>query len=245
MSKRGAGSRILITRDAEDAAPWAEIARARGFEPVHLPCIRCEAVDDPELPAQLARALSSAAWLLFGSRRGVEAVRALAYGELPPGLSIGAVGPRTAEACRRAFGHVELIAPDGTARSLGEALLERLGGSENPSGPLVFAGADRSTGALEATLAAGGVPLRQIVVYRTVAEPPRTPRRPLAELGARIVLLASPSAVDGLLAQVEPGDDTLLISIGPATSARVRAAGLEVAGEARTRDIEGLLEAIP
>ena len=63
--------------------------------------------------------------------------------------------------------------------------------------------------------------------------------------GVNIILFASPSAVEGFTRQANIPPDAKVISIGPTTSQAVRAAGLEVAAEAQSPDLDGLLEAIP
>lgn len=59
-----------------------------------------------------------------------------------------------------------------------------------------------------------------------------------------MILLASPSAVKGLLARADVPESVQVFSIGPTTTAAARAAGLQVAGQASRRDLDGLLEMI-
>lgn len=70
--------RVLLTRSDEDCAEWAERFAEHGAAAVSLPCIHCEIIATPELKAALAAALPGADWLIFTSRRGVEAFTALA-----------------------------------------------------------------------------------------------------------------------------------------------------------------------
>ncbi|MDE0897229.1 MAG: uroporphyrinogen-III synthase, partial [Planctomycetota bacterium] len=57
------------------------------------------------------------------------------------------------------------------------------------------------------------------------------------------IFLASPSAWTGLRNVMELSN-TPLITIGPTTSAAVTSARLNVAAEAQTRDLDGLVEAL-
>ena len=58
------------------------------------------------------------------------------------------------------------------------------------------------------------------------------------------IFFASPSAVHGFLSGWHPNSETLVISIGPSTSEALVSAGLRADGEAATRDISGMLDAL-
>ena len=60
-----------------------------------------------------------------------------------------------------------------------------------------------------------------------------------------MILVASPSAVEGLLNQADVPEQSAIVTIGPVTSEAVRAAGLTVAAEAARPSLDGLLEMIP
>jgi uroporphyrinogen-III synthase len=81
-----------------------------------------------------------------------------------------------------------------------------------------------------------------VALYRTV------PAAPAGGLPAgEIVVLASPSAarvLGDVWAAAPPDRRPLVVSIGPQTSLAARAAGLEVAVEARHFDLDGLQGAI-
>jgi uroporphyrinogen-III synthase len=66
----------------------------------------------------------------------------------------------------------------------------------------------------------------------------------VSDLDVDLILLASPSAVEGLLNQVRVEADTRLLSIGPTTSTAIRAAGLEVFAEAEERSLAGMLASL-
>jgi uroporphyrinogen-III synthase len=138
---------------------------------------------------------------------------------------------------------VDLTAERGTGESLARELASRLEGA----GPkrVVVAAAERASRHLEDALEPAGHDVVRVAVYRTVPAPPRPTRVDLESLGVDTILLASPSAVEGLLHQaVVSTERTSIISIGPSTTEAARAAGLEVTGEADRPTLEGLLEAI-
>ncbi|RMG47615.1 MAG: uroporphyrinogen-III synthase [Acidobacteria bacterium] len=238
------GKRLLVTRAAEDAPEWArEIARAGG-RPVILPCVVVERLTDRDTAAALRGALRGAAWLALASRRGAEAAADLVGGELPPSVKIAAVGPSTAAAARRRFGRCDLVPPEATGRGLAIALRQALSASREKA-PVVVAAADRGRREIEEILAPEGVEVRRVAVYRSRPAPPASPRRRLGRDELDAVLLASPSAVRGLLNQAEVDARLPLVTIGPTTSEAVRHAGLRVAAEARRPGIHGLLEVVP
>ncbi|HVP71675.1 MAG TPA: uroporphyrinogen-III synthase [Gemmatimonadaceae bacterium] len=67
----------------------------------------------------------------------------------------------------------------------------------------------------------------------------------LADEGIDAVLLASPTAAEGLVNRAIVGPDVDVITIGPTTSAAAAAVGLTVRAEARRPDLAGMLEAMP
>jgi uroporphyrinogen-III synthase len=93
-------------------------------------------------------------------------------------------------------------------------------------------------------LALAGARVTRVNVYRTLPAPPVSPRRDLEQEGIDDVLLASPSAVTGLLNQARVGTTTRCFTIGPTTSAAAISAGLVVTGESATPDLDGLMEAM-
>ena len=247
---RLAGRRILLTRSEDDCAAWASALEEIGAVPVPLPCIDAEPLGDAELGRALREASKAADWLVFTSRRGVEAfVRlvgdAAATGDdlAPRSARIAVVGPATADAARQLLGRVDLVGERGTADSLADAMLAA--GAAASSGGIVLALAANSRDVLERRLREAGAVCRRFDVYRTIPAAARTPRRALSALGVDAVWLASPSAVEGFANQVDVDTDVPLVAIGPSTADAIRARGLAVAAEAHAPSFEGLLEATP
>lgn len=237
-----AGRRVLVTRALEDAGAWADRLAALGADPVILPCIRTEVLDDAATRAALSAALNGAAWLCILSPRGAEAVARLA-GPLAPAIRIAVIGSATARAAAAMLGREAYVAQGGTSRALGEELLRELqmdGGAPR----VVVASARGGRTDAEDALGLGGVSVTRVDVYRTIAASRGTARRDLAVEGIGDVLLASPSAVEGLLNQAAVRVATRLFTIGPTTSAAVVAAGLSVSGEATHPDLDSLVEAM-
>ena len=240
------GRTILVTRSSEDADPWAAELATRGARAIVFPCIACEPLRDPETAATLGSAVDEADWLALTSVRGAHGVAELVGARRVERVKIAVVGEATAEAARRALGHVDLIAPERTSRSLGARLAREIRDSLRPDSTLVVAaGAESARRDLEEALDPLGVQFQRVAVYRTVPAPVQQPREDLEALGVDTIFLASPSAVTGLMARATVPKDARIVTIGPSTSAAVRDAGLRVDGEAVGRGLEAMIEATP
>ena len=239
------GPRILLTRDREDCAAWAAELEEMGMVPVVFPCIECRDLDTPRLRHRLAAELPRAQWLAFTSRRGVAAVVKLLGGgsraAIPEAVKVAAVGPATAHAAGDSLARVDLAGgPDGTAASLGAALAPLLA----PGDRVLIAVAENAGRSLEEAIRAAGRAWTRLDVYRTFPSPSRARKAASSSLGADNVFLASPSAVAGFVNRVRLDTAPGIFTIGPATSAAARAAGLEVTGEAARPGLRGLVEAL-
>lgn len=149
--------RLLVTRPEPEAARTAEALRARGHEVLVAPLMRIEPVDAAFDGPWTAVVLTSArAVRAVGARlRDMEIMRLPAF----------TVGDRTAEAARAA-GFGEVISADGALRELARAVAARCAG--RGARLLYLAGDDRS-GDLAGDLAAHGIAVNTVVVYRAVA----------------------------------------------------------------------------
>lgn len=236
------GRRVLVTRALDDAMRWALRLAAVGALPEIMPCVSTERIDDAGTRAHLVEALRDADCLLVTSVRGVQAVAA-ATTAIRAGVEVATVGELTATAAGRSFTRAPFVARGGTSRALGEELVAAWGASASGR-RVVVAGAEGGREDADTALAAAGATVMRINVYRTIPAPAIEPRRDLSREGRTDVLLASPSAVTGLLNRAVPGMATRLFTIGPTTSAAVVGAGLVVTGQAATPDLEGLMEAM-
>ena len=240
QSKPAQRKRVLLTRSEEDCAEWAARLAQHGADAVALPCIRCEPIAHakPDLDA----ALQNADWLVFTSRRGVEAFAASAATAPRPQCRVAGVGAATAEAAKAALGRADVVGAGGTAASLAATLVD-LGDLEHHPNVLL-ALAENAADTLERALHGAGARCTRIDVYRTVPAPPGEPRRPLSALRVDNVVLASPSAVTGFVHLVDVDAAVRVYTIGPSTTAAARRAGLAVTAEAREPSFEGILEAM-
>jgi uroporphyrinogen-III synthase len=206
--------KVALTRASPGNDELAVRLRAAGLEPVESPLVAVEPLGGPPV------LLGGYDWVVLTSRHGVDALFARLEGRLP---RVAVIGPGTAEALRGHGVEPDLVPVVSTQEGLVAAF---------PSGPgrVLFAGAEGSRDVLVRELGADFLPL-----YRTLE------LRPEPFPDADLVVLASASAARAFAAL---GRDNPCVSIGPVTSAEARDLGLRVAAEAKTHDLDGLVEAV-
>jgi len=241
------GRKLLLTRSAEDSADWAETIAAEGALPIILPCITAEPSDDPNLVTSIAGSLEQIDWIVFTSRRGVDAFARLRVNPLPASVRFAAVGEATAQSCRERFGRVDLVGGadrdgGGTAAALGTALATdpSIGAGAN----CLLALAANAGDVLERKLTEAGASVTRIDVYRTVPAEPREQKRALSTLDCDTVIFASPTAVTGFDNQIDIDIEPQFVTIGPSTSAAVRAHHWDIAAEAKEPTLSGIIESL-
>jgi uroporphyrinogen-III synthase len=239
------GRTLLLTRAEGDGSDWAAAIQLRGGRILRLPCIEVQVIREPAATARLRREIARADWLALTSRNGVEALAKLNPAPLPPALRIAAVGSATAAAAIGRLGHCNLVPPFSSSLALGQALAQLL----ELEGTLararvVVASADRARRDLEQVLEPRGIKIVRIAVYRTVPATPRGPKLDLSSQSIDAILLASPSAAEGLVNLARIPALAQVITIGPTTTAAARALGLKVTAEADRPNIESILEVL-
>jgi uroporphyrinogen-III synthase len=207
--------RVVVTRPPEQAGELVRLLRELGHEVALCPLIAVEPLGDE--PVDVA----PYDWVVVTSANGA---RELARRATGPPRRVAAIGPATAAALREQGIEPALVARISTQ----EGLLDEL---PRPAGRVLFAGAEGARSLLADALGAEVLPL-----YRT--RPLRPDRFPE---DADLVLLASASAAR---AYAELGLGLPAVSIGPQTSSAAAAAGVKIAAEATTHDVDGLIEAV-
>jgi len=204
--------KILVTRQREQAQPLVDALRAHGFEIVVKPLIRTEPLSDEPIDVR------GYDCVIVTSPNGARELARRMSGEP---ARVAAIGGGTGEALEEAGIKVDLTADDHTQEGLVAALAE-------PPRRSLFVGAEGARSLLADELGAEFLP-----AYRTVElEVDELPDADLA-------LLMSPSAAK---AYARAGGRGPAISIGPQTTSAARAAGVEVAAEASSHDLEGLVD---
>lgn len=157
-------------------------------------------------------------WLIVTSPNGADEI-ARRGRNLP---RVAAVGPGTAETLR-GHGIEPAFVPTESSQ---DGLMKEF---PRPAGRVLFAAAEGARRGPIDALGADFVPL-----YRTRLLTPAPPE-------GDVVVLSSGSAARAYAAI---GGAAAAVTIGPETSRVARSVGLEVASEARTHDLEGLVEAV-
>jgi uroporphyrinogen-III synthase len=204
--------RVLVTRPRGQAEPLAAALRERGFEPVFCPLIETVPIEDGPVD------VGGYDWVVVTSANGAEQLARRHLGYLP---RVAAVGAMTAQVLAD-YGIAADFVPSDASQAGLVAELPR------PHGRILFVGAEGTGELVQSELDADAR-----YVYRTCELQPETP--PAGDL----VLLASGSAAR---AWAKLGIDVPAISIGRSTTAAALEAGLEIVGEARTPDVQGLVD---
>jgi len=227
------GRTVVVTRDEDADGPVSLAIRQRGGQPLVIPLVRHSTPDYSTPMEDAARALTAGGfdWLVLTSSRGVEALATVLtrLGLQPGGCATACVGEATASAARDAGFNVALVPGDALAEALAASLIARgISGRR-----LLYPRADKAAPALAERLRAAGATVVDPVAYCTTGESDSADVRRL--LGTRrvdAIVFCSPSAVESL-AGLEPETRARLLqgavvaSIGPRTSAALRAAGVE------------------
>ena len=230
------GRTIAVTRARAQASALAARLRELGAAVVEAPAIRTRPLD-AELPDLALYDLvcvtsPNGAQVLFDrlDAAGLDA-RALA------GRTVAAIGPGTARALAEHGIRADLV-PE---RAVAEGLVDTLAGVAVRRALVVRAREGRDV--LPDALRARGAEVDVLALYETVAEPldEDTAR---AAASADYVTFTSASTVRFFLAAAGALDGPRLASIGPATSAALREAGLEPHLEADPHTPDGLVAAL-
>jgi uroporphyrinogen-III synthase len=204
--------RVIVTRPADRAAPLVAALERAGFEVDACPLIETVPIDDGPIE------VTGYDWVVVTSSAGAEELARRHRGDLP---QIAAVGTATARTLADHGIPVDFV-PSVASQ---EGLVTEF---PQPPGRLLFVGAEEAGDLLAATL---GADFR--AAYRTRSLRPRRPPRGDA------VILASGSAAR---AWAELGLGLPAISIGRVTTAAALEAGVEVVCEARTPDVQGIVD---
>lgn len=250
-----AGRRVIVTRPERQAGSLVEAVRLLGGEPLLIPAIVIEAIDDcGDLDDALHR-LARFDWVVFTSGNAVEVTvaRMAAIGLPPPVLAargLACVGPATAAALATAVRPPDVVPGEHIAEAMPQAMgvVTGLG--------VLFLRAESGREVLPALLREQGAEVVEVPVYRTVATPrellvPQIARAAAEDPGCRDILaFASPSAARSFLGAAEAAGardwarTVAIVCIGPVTARAVEALGYAPAGVADTYTSEGLARAL-
>ena len=228
------GLTIAVTRARAQASPLAARLRELGADVIEAPAIRTESlpaeVPDPAGYDLLIATSPNGVRELFGRIRDA---RSLA------GVTVAAMGPGTARAFREHGIEADIV----PARSVAEGMVEALAGVEVRRA--LIARGKEGRDVLPDALRERGAHVVVLALYETVPEP-LDDEAIQAVANADYVTFTSASTVRHLLdaAGAEALNGPKLASIGPATSAELRAHGREPDLEADPHTPDGLVDAV-
>lgn len=246
------GARVLVTRASEKAGDLVSRLESLGADVEQLPAIELAPVKLSTVFRDAITALPQTHWVFFTSPEGIGWFRHM----LTPlrkdlrclaGCHIGAIGPKTAETIEQLGLHVDVVPRQFRQEGLVQELPQRMLRGKRAA---IFCAAG-SRDVLAEGLRAKGMTVAKVSIYQTVI--PKTMTRDVRALFQRpftYVTATSASCVDHLFqalrAAGQPAQFRRLpfASIGPITSAAVRARGGRVAVEARVSTIDGLVDAL-
>ena len=244
------GKRVLVTRSRTQSADLVDRLERAGAEPVEVPTIEIQPVEDTrEIDSALAR-LTDYEWVVFTSTNTVEQLfgRLDALGRdarLFHSSRLAAIGTATATSLRERGVIADLVSRESVSQSLIDGLQEQ--GVEGKT--VLLPGAEVRPERLRRGLEMLGAVVRSVILYRTAL--PSSAGERLAEAlesGVDVVTFTSSSTVTNLMALLDGDADRLeevgIACIGPVTAETARKAGLSVDILAEDSTAAGLVEAI-
>ena len=225
--------RILITRPRAQAEGFARALKAEGAQPIFFPVIEITPPDDYAALDFVIQNLEQYDWLVFTSVHGVEAffkrLEALGFKRIPPGLSVAAVGSRTARFLSEHGLWTDHI-PD---EYISEAMLPDFG--KNIYGKrFLFPQSNLARTVLANEIRSAGGLVTEVVAYRNRLNEPDAAEVNALRAGVDIVTFTSPSTVRNFITVAQqhgfdvsnlPGNP-LFACIGPTTRQAAEDAGL-------------------
>lgn len=237
------GASVVVTRARHQTNALGELLLEQGATPIVIPVI--DIVTTDAVRARVHQALArddSDTWTVFSSQNAVWSVLGTHGGaEYLARTRIACIGSATARVCTEAGLTVEFLPSVANAESFVDEFPVREPGSRVE---VTFFAGDIARSVIDEGLHARGYVVDRVHAYETVQATVSPFVRHRAH-GADAIIFTSPSTVRGAIAvfgkaHVPPR----IISMGPITSSAITDAGLVVAGEARTRTLDALVEAL-
>ena len=245
------GKRVLVPRTREQAGTLSKLLLEQGADPVEIPTIKVEPVEDTTKLDSALTSLSGYDWVVFASVNGV----AQAFSRLRElgldarafsGARVCAIGSATAAA----LGERGIAADFVPQTAVSEAIVAGLGETGLDGASILLLRAEVGRDVLLGGLAERGARVDDVAAYRTVL--PEESREALRELmadgGPDVAAFTSSSTVTNLVALLD-GDiasfkGVTIACIGPITAQTASEAGLQVDVVARKSTTAGLVEAL-
>jgi uroporphyrinogen III methyltransferase/synthase len=243
------GTKVVVTRAAEQAGELGAKFHALGSEVIELPCIALRAAADSGPVDTAIAKLEQYDWIVFTSANGVrfflDRLDASARDVRAIRAHICAIGPGTRRVLEALHVKVDLM----PAEYIAESLVKAFAPYDLAGRRILLPRAAVARDLVPVELSKRGAQVDVVEAYRSVVP------EDSAALAHRIfgdakrpdwVTFTSSSTVKNFLALAGKGalDGVRVASIGPVTSETARQHGIEVAAEADPHTIDGLVAAI-
>lgn len=246
------GQVIGITRPAAQLTATAELAVQWGAQPVGMPTIDVQPIEDYAAVDAITPRLREFDWVVFTSVNGVQhwLNRLWSQGHdarILGGCRLACIGPGTATALAKFHLRADLVPDEYRGEALAEALVPHVAGKS-----VLWMRASRGRDVLPTRLREGGAAVTELVVYRNIDVEvwPTALQTQVASGELDWIALSSPSIARNLPRLLSPaaleqiGVRTKLASISPVTTAAAIEAGLTIAAEAAVYTWDGLFATI-
>lgn len=242
------GKKIVVTRTREQAGELSRELRELGADVIELPTIRIELPEDKLGFAEGVTNAHEYDWLVFTSPNGVERFFDAFFATYEDARSLGnpriaAIGAATEAKIREYRIGVDLLPKRFVAEGLIEAFKEE--SVENQT--MLWVKAAESRDVIYDGLMKLGAIVDECIAYRTVAETEDLTgaQARFAEEGADMVTFTSSSTAEHFFELGLPWpEECVAASIGPVTTATLKAHDRKPAIEANPHDIPGMVAAI-
>ncbi|NOY00034.1 MAG: uroporphyrinogen-III C-methyltransferase [Verrucomicrobia bacterium] len=244
------GKRVIVTRTRRTAGKLSGKLRELGADIIEIPTTRIEKPREEMIFGEMVMDCHRYDWLIFSSPNGVERFFKIFYKLYKDAREIGAakiaaIGPGTADKIKEYHLGVDLLPKKSVAESLAEAFEKMDESIENLT--MLWVRPENARPVLAERLNAAGVILDEGIAYRTVSDTDDITGalEKFSQEGADIITFTSSSSVEGFLKlKLELPEQLKIVSIGPATSRTLKAAGLDVDIEAKEHNLDGLIAAV-
>ena len=246
------GKRLLLCRPTRQAHDSARAIRQRGAQPLLLPLIEIEPIDDGSALQTALPHLMKADWVIFTSANGVHQLKhvverqgkdARVFGQ----AKIAVIGPGTAKPLEQWGIRPDLVAEEHVAEGLVRQILE-----SGPARSAVLIRALEARDTLPKALTAAGMQVDVVAAYVTKKLDAERQQRLTTLLQSKevdAVLLTSSSMADALIDALGPNAASRLsgvcvASIGPITTSTLENRGITPTLTAADYTVAGLLDAL-
>ncbi|HCH35301.1 MAG TPA: uroporphyrinogen-III C-methyltransferase [Dehalococcoidia bacterium] len=245
------GKKILVTRTRTQASRLSDLIRSEGGNPVELPTIEIQPLENYKLIDAAINSLSNYSWVVFTSANGVDAVfNRMKFLELDSRVfsqnKVGAIGPATAEEIEKYGIRPDLIPDVYTTEAMSEAFKPYSIGGVN----FLLFRADIASETLPLGLRKLGANVTELDAYNTkTPENSSGSAREILSSGTIDAITFTSSSTVKNLVELLNGDisginASKVVSIGPVTSQTAVSLGVTVDIEAKEHTISGLHSAL-